>query len=61
MTEEQVKIYKAMPAIEKLNLAARFQIDSRALKAASLAMLRPDRSKKDIQEETKKLFLYATT
>jgi hypothetical protein len=61
MTSEQVKIFQAMSAVEKLKLAARFYLASLALKAASLGMLRPGSSEKEIQEKTKELFLYAAT
>lgn len=59
MTPEQVKIFRAMSPVDKLNMAARFSFASRNLKAASLRALRPGSSETDIQEKTRKCFLYA--
>ncbi len=61
VTEQQVRIYRAMPAAEKLKLAERFYWDSRALKASGLRALHPDWPEAKVQQKVRELFLYAAS
>ena len=56
---EQREIFRQMEPAGKLDLAARLNQDSRALKAAGLRALHPDWPSERIDEEVRKAFLYA--
>jgi hypothetical protein len=58
MTAEQVRIYRAMPAAEKLRLATRLYWGSRALKAGGLRAQHPDWSEAMVERKVRELFLY---
>lgn len=59
MTPEQSEIYKAMSPARKLELAGRFYLASRHLKAQGLRMQHPDWPEERINDRVKELFLYA--
>lgn len=57
----QIEIYKRMTPDERWQEALRLNASARALKAAGLRSRHPDWSEKRIQDEVRKIFLYATT
>lgn len=59
MTPEQVKIYRAMSPARKLELAGRFNLESRHLKAQALRAQRPEWTEDQIRNRVRELFLYA--
>ena len=59
VTPEQIEIYKAMSPAKKLELAGRFHLASRHLKAQGLRMQHPDWTDEQVNQRVKELFLYA--
>ena len=60
MHPEQVKIFKAMPASRKLELAATFYFSARHLKTQALKQRHPDWSESQVRREVNRLFLHAS-
>ena len=60
MHPEQVKIFKAMPASRKLELAASFYFSARHLKTQALKKRHPDWSESRLRREVNQLFLRAS-
>ena len=60
MHPEQVKIFKAMPAARKLELAATFYFSTRHLKTQALKKHHPDWSESQLRREVNRLFLRAS-
>ena len=60
MHPEQVKIFKAMPAARKLELAATFYFSTRHLKTQALKKHHPDWSESQLHHEVNRLFLRAS-
>lgn len=59
--EIQRAIYRNMTAEQKLHIASRLYWNARALKAAWFRHKHPDWPEEKVQEEVKKVFLYART
>ncbi|HRT05370.1 MAG TPA: hypothetical protein P5204_06690, partial [Kiritimatiellia bacterium] len=57
---EQVKIFKAMPAAKKLELAATFYFSARHLKTQALKQRHPDWPESRLRREVNRLFLRAS-
>lgn len=57
----QTEIYKRMTPDERWQQALRLNAAARELKAAGLRSQHPDWSEKKIQDEVRKIFLYAAT
>lgn len=60
MHPEQVRIFKAMSAARKLELAATFYFSARHLKTLALQQRHPDWSELRLRREVDRLFLHAT-
>ena len=60
MHPEQVKIFKAMPAAKKLEIAAAFYFSARHLKIQASKQRHPDWSETRLRREVDKLFLRAS-
>jgi hypothetical protein len=60
MHPEQVKIFKAMPASKKLEIAATFYFSARHLKTQALKQRHPDWSESRLRREVKELFIRAS-
>jgi len=61
MDKTQAQIFTKMSAEKKLELSLRLYYSARRLKAAHLRNLHPDWSEEKIQEEVRRIFLYART
>ncbi|NQT94733.1 MAG: hypothetical protein HQ559_18395 [Lentisphaerae bacterium] len=59
MTPEQVKIFRAMSAARKLDLAGQFHCAARRLKAQGLRAQHPEWSDTRILQRVREIFLYA--
>lgn len=57
----QREIFRRMSAEEKLRISWQLYWDARKLKAAWLRKIHPDWTEEQIQEEVKRIFLYAHT
>lgn len=57
----QTEIYRHMTPNERWQEALRLNASARKLKAAGLRSQHPDWSEKKIQDEVRKVFLYAAT
>jgi len=57
---EQVKIFKAMPAAKKLELAAAFYFSARHLKTQALKQRHPEWPEARLRREVNKLFFRAS-
>lgn len=60
MHPEQVKIFKAMPAARKLEIAAAFYLSARHLKTQALKQRHPDWPEARLRREVTKVFLRAS-
>ena len=60
MHPEQVRIFKAMPAARKLELAATFYFSARHLKTQALKQRHPDWPESRLRQEVNRLFLRAS-
>ena len=58
---EQIKIFRAMPPEQKLDLALRLYRSASQLKAAALHHQHPDWDGAKVQAELRKILLYART
>jgi len=61
MDEIQRQIFAKMTAEKKLELSMQLYWSARRLKAAHLRGLHPDWSEEKVQEEVRRIFLYART
>ncbi len=59
MTEEQIRIFKNMSPVRKLEVCAAFGRQARALKAAGLRAQHPEWSEEDVNRKVRELILYA--
>jgi hypothetical protein len=61
MEPEQKRIFQAMTAEQKLNIALKLYYSAMELKAAGLQAENPEWGKEKIKEQVRKIFLYART
>jgi len=61
MDPEQKRIFQAMTADQKLDVALRLYYSAMDLKIAGLQAENPEWSKEKIREQVRKIFLYART
>ena len=61
MTPEQIQIFKAMAPADKLKVGLNFCHAARALKSQALKSQHPDWSEEKVQEQVRKIFLYASS
>ena len=59
MDKTQTQIFTKMSAEKKLEIATQLYYSARELKAAGLHAAHPDWSEEKIQEEVRRIFLYA--
>ncbi len=57
----QIKIFQNMSAQRKWELSIQLNFEARALKAAALRKDHPEWDEAFVQEEVKRIFLYAST
>lgn len=61
MTEEEIRILRAMTPAQKLAVAQRMNWSARALKAAALRQQHPDWSEEEVRLKVREIFLYGRT
>jgi hypothetical protein len=57
----QIEAYRRMIPAQKMRQASRLYWQARKFKKAGLQMQHPDWSEEQIEEETRRIFLYAST
>jgi hypothetical protein len=59
MHPEQIKIYKSMTPVQKLDISIKLYQSAKALKTAAIKEQHPDWSEEKIKKTVNEIFLYA--